>query len=134
MKLYISSEPFGRLTIFSTSLSFKLNANNKASNNASYACKGHLQASSAVLVLVYVGLLSSFALVTSETKMCAQPMYLPLLAWADCVAQAAEALSQDADLRGFEVCFPRAPRPLFLLQNAFLHISCFLLRRALSDM
>ena len=134
MKFYITGELFSRLKFFSISLSLKLNANNKASNSASVTCKGLRQASSVVLVVVYVRWLSSFALATTKTKMCPQPMYLPLVALADRVAQASEALREERDLRGFEVCFRRAPRPLFLFQNAFLHISRLALRRAMYDM
>ena len=96
-----------------------------------FAGEKNRQASSVVLVVVYVGQSSSFALATTKTKMCPQPMYLPLVASADRVVRAAEALREDPDLRGFEVCFRRTPRPLFVFQNAFLHIGWFPLRRAL---
>ena len=61
-----------RLKFFSASLSFKLNAKNEASNNASVTCKGLHQASSVALVVVYVRSLSSSALVTTKPKMCPQ--------------------------------------------------------------
>ena len=90
--------------------------------------------SSVALVIVCVQYLSSFALATTKPKKCPQPLYLPLVASADCVARAAEAMRKDRALRGFEVCFGRAPRPLFLFQNGFLHIGRFALCIALYDM
>ena len=66
--------------------------------------------------------------------MCPQPMYLPLMALADRVACATAAMREDGDLRCLQVCFWHATRPLFLFQNAFLHIGRFALGRAFYDM